>query len=115
MVSGVALRNPLSMSNLDGAERRRAASLFGRGTERAMAPSAAMTKHEQAALHYRQLSGEAAGQAAASGLAHVREKHERAAAVWTGLALAEDRRQAEAANRREALERRLAAAGEAPC
>jgi hypothetical protein len=50
-----------------------------------------MTKSLIRAADYRDKAHNASVLAGASALAHVREKHERAAAVWTGLADMEER------------------------
>lgn len=50
-----------------------------------------MQKREIRAADYRDKAVAAARLAEASVLAHVREKHERSAAVWSGLADLEDR------------------------
>jgi hypothetical protein len=50
-----------------------------------------MSKRLIRAEDYRDKARNSAALASASGLAHVREKHERASAVWTGLADLEER------------------------
>ena len=70
-----------------------------------------MTQHPLRAAEYRERAAAETSAGAASGLAQVRAKHERAAQVWADLAEAEDLREAQRNARQAGLQVRARAAG----